>query len=1799
MSESYNDIIGSAVTISGGEQYGAPGYGFIISSGAANEKGILSVGYMDGDTVHGGGTVYSATIMQGGTLNIISGPSPELHDITLDGGVLWADRYYGPSSATQGGAFTISGLTVHGGLLSTWKATAKSYYQDGGSARFWSGGVSSGAINGGKIDIMGGSVIFNNMTVSGGTVVVSSGKIANDVIYDGFVSMSAGNGDVSATNLVLSGGTLDVRNAKDVLANCTFVGGTVKLSAGKLSGTTTIGGDVEISTIPASLTDTNAGYVFDLSERDASAAAIINDFSFSNAASYSVSVTGTQTGSYALAGNAANMADKSFNFTVGGETITGGITVGGASVEVGDNLYTLALVEDVLTLAVDSSTPPGELVITAGSYNGKYDGEPHTVSYTTKGTMIQAEDQLLVTIDGTITDPGIKASTITSCVVMRGTENVTAEYSITTIDGVLRVYGYDDIISSSVNLAAPNTYGDAGGFIIGEGGTFNNGYVESGAIYTAGVVTSATLSSGGRINVVNTVSGATIFHDLTIDGGTLSAARKPDGTNDGAVFCIDGLTVISGAVSYAWRCDIRDLLLLGGVVSTHSGTMSGGTIHGGTLTGNGNFCNNQNVYMDGGAIVGGATYSAINLNMVGGVLRLTGNANALSSSVIAGGSALLGGNYYSAGASKFFRNDYLDNTILGGTVTARGGHFTNLSISGGLLEFITSDNSTPATAGSGAYLSGAIELAGTAQVSVAAYTSGAEINYGWIDDSKANYVFDLDGRTEADVAFISDFGFTDAASYTISVEVDQASGTYQIASGAASLDGETFQLVVGSANPIDITVNGPSVHGLGGNYTLTEVDGNVAITVEAITLSPVTLLLNGHVVSGAESFSNVTLDGTTFDQMVISGGTATSTTVNDGTNIQMLSGALLDTVLYGGAIDAGEGYVSGVVVSGGTVELMTDGIMSNVQIRSGAAANVDGDVDGLTTVSGAVAVISSGSVVSNVDIRTYATGGFVISAGATVDGGTIRNGGNASSVQVGGILRNVTVSNGSTNCFVVNGGGIAENVTFYAGARISGTVSNADIYTGLVRIFNNGKAQGTINVYGGTIDMTYSNSKIDGTVNLIGEGTFVLTSHQNASLNTEITVNGAVNLAEGTYIGESNGAVTNLTINGAINVNGGQVKNGALVAGKAWMFGTTGSLNFNLEGLTAAETAYVASYNSLNKAAAAETGTAFTITANVGDTIGSYVLFGDASEFSTRSQTITINGVEASLGYTYTDAVACRGYALTYDTNSESVILSVAAVGGAVASTTGAITGVTSGVAAATWDASTTYEAGRIYAGNIEAANTVLFIDNEGAIGAGATYAFGGADGVNLGGEADIRLYQGNIGAIMGGAQDANLEVGAVDVQIGGGTVSATTGVVYGAGFGSVKGDVTITTSKGAVVTGQLYGGPMVLSGYGATVSGAIALELNGGELKSDVIGGARVQADPMTSTTVGAINVNIDGAAIADGVDNCVYGAGWVVGKGTEPRMMGSDYTAASVTINVNSDVAIGTASGRGIFGGALAAQYAIAEVSGNVEINVTGCEVAGNVYGGGWAQKGAVSNVTGNVTINVTDATVGSIYGGGAHSNAVEIAGTTSVGGSVEITIDNSTVGLVCAVGQAQGDAIEGDATITVSGASVIDNLSGVGYLDAGKDVNATLVLEDFTGSVNNNVRSFAMVTVTGDTTATFANVDECFGWEIYLDERTSTDAAFTWENGSFAVEKAGDATFNLYLNSADATAWTVADLSGDDSKDGAFDNVTFNLYDGNAVAIKTGYVLGSEIADTSTAWDGWKLDYQDGKLAFAQLA
>jgi len=64
--------------------------------------------------------------------------------------------------------------------------------------------------------------------------------------------------------------------------------------------------------------------------------------------------------------------------------------------------------------------------------------------------------------------------------------------------------------------------------------------------------------------------------------------------------------------------------------------------------------------------------------------------------------------------------------------------------------------------------------------------------------------------------------------------------------------------------------------------------------------------------------------------------------------------------------------------------------------------------------------------------------------------------------------------------------------------------------------------------------------------------------------------------------------------------------------------------------------------------------------------------------------------------------------------------------------------------------------------------------------------------------------------------------------------------------------------------------------------------------------------------------------------------------------------------------------------------------------------------------------------------------------------------------------------------------------------------------------------------------------------------------------------------------------------ATAWTVCDLSSDDVKSEAFEDVSFQFTVGGNTF---DYALGDTISDTGTAWDGASLNYGDetGLLKF----
>ncbi len=141
--------------------------------------------------------------------------------------------------------------------------------------------------------------------------------------------------------------------------------------------------------------------------------------------------------------------------TVGGEGFAEGegaaYDVTGSQLDAGssDNTFTYALNEGTKADNYEITTAEGtltvtpvgtEIIIQADSNTKMYDGTPLTDDdYTfTEGVLVKG-DELVVVVEGSQTDAGESVNTVASYKVMRGEEDVTANYKIATADGKLTV----------------------------------------------------------------------------------------------------------------------------------------------------------------------------------------------------------------------------------------------------------------------------------------------------------------------------------------------------------------------------------------------------------------------------------------------------------------------------------------------------------------------------------------------------------------------------------------------------------------------------------------------------------------------------------------------------------------------------------------------------------------------------------------------------------------------------------------------------------------------------------------------------------------------------------------------------------------------------------------------------------------------------------------------------------------------------------------------------------------------------------------------------------------------------------------------------------------------------------------------------------------------------------------------------------------------------------------------------------------------------------------------------------------
>lgn len=209
---------------------------------------------------------------------------------------------------------------------------------------------------------------------------------------------------------------------------------------------------------------------------------------------------------------------------------------------------------------------------------------------------------------------------------------------------------------------------------------------------------------------------------------------------------------------------------------------------------------------------------------------------------------------------------------------------------------------------------------------------------------------------------------------------------------------------------------------------------------------------------------------------------------------------------------------------------------------------------------------------------------------------------------------------------------------------------------------------------------------------------------------------------------------------------------------------------------------------------------------------------------------------------------------------------------------------------------------------------------------------------------------------------------GAITLDIKDGTVAQS---VFGGGNESPSRDNTSVTIDGNAVVGtNVYGGGNV-----ATVDGSSVVNMNQGSVFGAVFGGGN-QAGIGSNATV-----SVTDGTIASGV----YG-----GSNASGAVGNTIVTLTNGTIGT-------TAAHANVHGGGYGKDT---QVSGNVDVNIQGGTVYGDVYGG--SALGTVNSKTDNITtVNLTGGLVhGDAYGGGLGDSTTE----ADVNGNVTVTLNGT---------------------------------------------------------------------------------------------------------------------------------------------------------------------------------------------------
>jgi fibronectin-binding autotransporter adhesin len=1034
--------------------------------------------------------------------------------------------------------------------------------------------------------------------------------------------------------------------------------------------------------------------------------------------------------------------------------------------------------------------------------------------------------------------------------------------------------------------------------------------------------------------------------------------------------------------------------------------------------------------------------------------------------------------------------------------------------------------------------------------------------------------------------------------------------------GNLTVSGGTFTHNTAGSVTGDTTVSGGTLNANGGDFGVTGVvlntgtlnytgdsTGDVTGNGGTLTVSAAGILRGNLTNDGTTATNNGQITGTldVLDGTVTNAGTGTitgATTVNGAGAVlnanggDFTGGVTLDagTVNYNGdstgnltanggnlnindpgapGAPGGLGILRGNLANAGATTVVAGQITGTVDVTDGTLTNQGtGDIDGLTTINGAGAVVNAnggdfngGITLTTGDLNyngdsagnVTANGGTVDVSGTGILRGTLNNAGAATVIAAGGqVTGSTTLSAGSIN----NAGTIDDNV-----AVSGGTLTNTNDITGTVGITgtgtvnNNGagatitglvtvnSATATLNANGG--DFTAGVSLIDGDVNYGGDSSGNVTATGGT-----LDISGT-GILRGT-LNNGGTAVTTIAaggqVTGATTIGGGTVDNGGTFGGTVLVNGT-GTLNNNGAGT-------ITGLTTVNAAGA-------TLNANGGDFTGGLTLTnGDVNYTGDSSGNVTANGGTLDIGATgilrgtlnnggATTVIAAGGQVTGATTvsggslaNDGTIDDNVSVSGAGTLTNTGSITGTVGIAGAGVVNNNVT--------GNIAGVVTV----NNGTLNAnGGTFTAAGNGIVNAGGTVNI-LADTNVDISHTGGTTTIALTGAAGPtltgnisQSGGGTVTNN---------GGVSGNATV--NGGTFANNETVGGTLTMGGgtFNNNAGGAVTglATVNGGTLVANGGGfGAGILANG------GAVDIN---ANTATGVTNAgadVDIASAVTLTGGITQSAGSTTNNGIITGNVgisggtfeNDDVGGVAASVGGnltISGGSFDNET-LASVAGTVSLTGGTLNMNGGTFtaptvtnNGGTINVNAstavgVANNTGTLSVDAAQTLTGNVTNGGTVDLNGAVAGTLGNSGDVNAANGSSVTGIV--TNNSGGDIIVANAGTATFGSGITNLGGGTVTIGLGSTLStAGNLIDNRAGAVLNSAGTTdALVANNGTVNAATATFNGIVANGGTISATNTTFNALVGNSG--LIVGTGNLTFNGALNSSgtiNLTNGSVAD-------------------------------------------------------------